>query len=418
MEDSGSPNLPRPAGFDWGSLLQFVLSLLVAVQQFGLAGLVLVYGVWGLGIINSGPEDRLMVSFLAASAALIGALVLPSAWYAWKRLTGGAVAERAERRWEFAALTLLVLAALPLILWGGEQALKQSQIAWAILPGLNLLAVGLPVLWFVRLSLGGLRGTSPQRAWGLFVSGMALATPLVMILEMMAIGLAVAAVGVWMAGQPGQMEELAFLARRLRFAGSEQALLRIVTPYLERPGIWVFGLICSAVLVPIIEETVKPIGLWLLALRRQPLTPGDGFAAGALGGAGFALAENLIATGIPGNSWALMAASRLATAGVHIFLSGLVGYGLVCAWRQGQFLRLGVAYALSITVHGLWNGLMVFWAARLAASAGISAPPPLPQWGETALISQGVLAACCLILLIGFNRSLRRQISAQGAIAS
>jgi RsiW-degrading membrane proteinase PrsW (M82 family) len=296
---------------------------------------------------------------------------------------------------------------LPLVLVTGNLVAQEGQVTWLILPFLNLLATGLPVLWLALMSQRGLPGISPQRTWGLFTSGMALAPIFVIVTELAAMALIIIAVGVWISSQPGLEHELIFLVQRLRSAPTEEAILRILSPYLARPGVWIIGLFYAAVIVPILEEIIKPIGMWLLAGRR--LTPADGFVAGMLSGAGFAFFENLGFTSLTGADWAVIAITRIATATLHMFISGLFGYALVCAWRQGQFLRLGIAFSISVALHGLWNGLAAFGLTASSLPQTVSMPAPLSQWGYAALVGQGVLAVIGFILLVGSNRLLRRQ---------
>ena len=100
-----------------------------------------------------------------------------------------------------------------------------------------------------------------------------------------------------------------------------------------------------AVLVPLIEEILKPIGVWLLAGRK--LTPVDGFMAGVLSGAGYALFENLFLSS-SGEQWMSVVLARVGTGAVHMFTTSLVGWGLASAWGQGRYLRLALSFALAV----------------------------------------------------------------------
>jgi RsiW-degrading membrane proteinase PrsW (M82 family) len=86
----------------------------------------------------------------------------------------------------------------------------------------------------------------------------------------------------------------------------------------------------------------------------MPLTPVEGFTAGLLSGAGYALFESLaLASG--GEQWAALVFARIGTAGIHILTTGLTGWALVLAWRRRRFLRLAATYVFVVSVHGVWN---------------------------------------------------------------
>jgi hypothetical protein len=75
-----------------------------------------------------------------------------------------------------------------------------------------------------------------------------------------------------------------------------------------------------------------------------------------LSGAGYALFESLqIAAG--GQDWALLVTARIGAAVIHILTTGLTGWGLVSAWKEGRYARLVGAFLTAVTLHGLWNGL-------------------------------------------------------------
>ncbi len=111
-----------------------------------------------------------------------------------------------------------------------------------------------------------------------------------------------------------------------------------------------------------IEEALKPIGVWLLFGRR--LTPAAGFAAGALSGAGYALIESLALTS-SGEAWSSLVLARTGTSAVHILTAGLTGWALVLAWQKRRFLPLLLAYLCAVMIHGLWNGLTLMYSFNL-----------------------------------------------------
>src|SRR4030067_2197270 len=97
------------------------------------------------------------------------------------------------------------------------------------------------------------------------------------------------------------------------------------------------------------------LGGWCLGGSRLP--PAEGFTAGILCGAGYALVESLILSVDGGEQWVSLVFARIGTAVVHPLTSGLTGWALAYAWRENRYLRLGAAYLGAVLLHGLWNGL-------------------------------------------------------------
>jgi hypothetical protein len=151
------------------------------------------------------------------------------------------------------------------------------------------------------------------------------------------------------------------------------------------------------VVVPLLEELIKPLGL----LPLLPSRPGAGqaFLGGALSGAGYALAESLFISSASPN-WALAAAARAGTSAMHIFTAGLVGWGLGEAFVRRKPLRLLAAYGAAVVIHGLWNGLTLamtygnllsqFGAGAGARRAGMVLQTAAPL--ALALLALGALA--------------------------
>ena len=116
------------------------------------------------------------------------------------------------------------------------------------------------------------------------------------------------------------------------------------------------------VLMPLIEEMLKPLALW--TLRKRLLTPAEGFSAGLLAGAGFALFESatiIAQTGV-GADWSQMVMLRIATSLLHMTTSGFVGWGLASGWTRKKYGRTILTILAATGIHGLWNSLVISMA--------------------------------------------------------
>jgi RsiW-degrading membrane proteinase PrsW (M82 family) len=178
---------------------------------------------------------------------------------------------------------------------------------------------------------------------------------------------------------------------------------------LLNPGVLVLVFAFISVIVPVIEEALKPLGLWFLAGQR--ITPAQGFGYGVLCGAGFGLFENLGNTSMGGETWALLTATRASTLLLHCLNSGLVGWGLASVWTHRRYLRLAATFLYAVTIHGLWNGLAVLsLMGSLEGETSISIPASLVQAGSYAPIGIVALAAFNLVFYLGFNSTMRKSL--------
>lgn len=403
-------NSPQASeGFSWLTLFQLALSLLAAIVLIAFG---LVFVLIGFGQLTNpapGMPDLVSTYLYAGSLIFVGLLMLPSAGYALQHLVKGEN-KRSQyvfnSRWLLLTSGLLILL-LPLLLVTGNLVSKFDKISWVLLPLFHILAVSIPVFWLVTVGLNGLKPVSGQRVWGLLGAGAALGPALILVAELvLLVGFVVLAI-LMVARQPGMANELADLAQRLRNAPSNpEALARILQPFLASPAVVASAFIYIAVLVPVIEEIFKPIGVWLLAGRK--MTPAEGFMAGVLSGAGYALFENLFLSN--GGQWAYVVLARVGTGAVHIFTTSLVGWGLASAWGKGRYLRLALSFAIAVGVHGLWNGLTLFTVgSQVSTIPGIGS---LPQVGSILPFVLVLLALACVVMIWLFNRSMKRAIIA------
>jgi hypothetical protein len=269
------------------------------------------------------------------------------------------------------------------------------------------LAIGLPILWLVYLGRRGISTGSAQQTWGVLGSGLVIGPLLIMLAEIAALAFLLVLGVLYLLNRPELLEDLSNLAQRLSQAPPNPEIYqRILEPWLAQPAVLYAAFICIAILVPLIEEALKPIGVWLLAGR--DLAPSTGFAVGLLSGAGYALFESLAFTS-SANDWALVAGARIGTGVIHIVTAGLTGWALASAWRRRSYVRLGLAYLTAVLLHALWNGLTLLATGSQLAGIRLGGNEFLYNLALVAPLGLGVLTLAGLILLLGANHRLRRQ---------
>ena len=397
----------------WPSVWQFALSGLSALGLLGLAVVLLSLGLVQVADGTSASGQITPTFLMSASMALVGVLLIPSSAYALLRLLGKRLPSNSPSgAWQ--TIKTLSILLWPLSLLTGNWIATHSALSWLLLPPLNLLAIGLPVWWLVETGRRGLFSGSAQRQWGIFGAG-AIASPvIVFIVEALAL-LGLMGVGaLFVASRPDWIEQINRIAQRVINSNMDpEVVTRALTPLLRQPGIVFAMLAFSAGLVPIIEESLKTLALWLLP--KQGLTEIGGFTAGLISGAAFGLVESLgFASNVAGSDWVTICIGRAGTGLLHMLTAALMGWALVSAWQHKKYFRLGLTYTLAIFIHGLWNLLNLLMDATSLVylpTSGLS--NLIKEIGITAPVSLILLIAVMLVILWRSNRYLRAHAASQ-----
>lgn len=403
-------SVEKPAAH-WPSALQFGLGAAAAgtllAGSFGLT----ITGIYRAAA-GGAESETLSMLIMAASFMGIGLLLAPSVYYGFMRLTGKPAVD--SKKWLRRLRPGSWLLIFPIVLLIGGAASQNTPLSWLILPALHVPAIGIPIGWMVYLVGRGLPWGPSQRIWGVFGSGLVLGPLIISILEIIAVaGLGIIAV-VYVASQPELADELMGFAQSIQGGElSPEEVIERFGPYLMRPEV-IFGMLAlSAGIVPLIEEALKPIGVWLLVGR--PLSPAAGLVAGALSGAGFALTESLLLSS-GGASWPLLVLVRTGTGAIHILTSALTGWALASAWKRRRFGTLAAAYLAAVAIHSLWNGLTVttVFSGLAQAQNFASAPPLIDMVALAAPPILFLLAGGSLFLLAFYNLRLRQILAKRG----
>ena len=396
-----TPEQPLKRGLFLPPLLQALISgtgLLVAVLMvilFFLSGFVNLF-------TGSASEDLLPAFSLAWSALLVAVLLLPSVVRSIRHLAGKPQQARERNLFPLALIGMLLWA--PLVLLGHWLA-GQPTLHWLWLPPLQVLAVALPIFFWVEAGRRRLREDPEESSHGVYGFGVVVTQPLVIVVEIiLLVGLVVLFL-LWASVQPDLLAELTRLGQRMMDAQMDPMLLEsILLPYLQSPWLIYLSLMVGAGLIPLVEELLKPLALWLMVGRK--LNESQGFMMGLVAGGTFALLESLsIASAAAPQEWSSIMVARLGTGILHVTTSALVGWGLGAAWAQRRYLQLGLAFLLAVSLHGIWNffGLLLGIVPFLP---DVVALPGLELVGPLAL---GVLSAVMLLIIFNGNQRLRRQ---------
>jgi hypothetical protein len=359
------PHHPHPNSSQRGDILLLVFGMT------GILGLLIRMAYLVVtGIIDFDPQSstNLAANMLGALSMLFCAgLLMPVLVQTLKRLGGQpllSAAIRPVKPWQLSVLTLT----WGLVVVTGAWLANQFSYGWAVAAPLFLLGISLPILGLAWIGAGGLPGGSKRRMWSVFAYGLVGGTAAALLLEYLLVGIAVLGIGVLATANPQlrtMLEQIKTLVTNAK-TGDMQVLLTVLAPYITNPLVILSVLMFAAVIVPLIEEAVKPAVIWLLGKRLR--SPAEGFVLGVLCGAGFAMMEGLLAASNATQMWEVGLVGRAAASLMHITASGLMGWAIASARLEKRFWRLAFVYVLSVSIHGLWNGsaiLAVYGALRM-----------------------------------------------------
>ncbi len=387
--------------------LDILLLIFSMVGILGLAGRGIYLVITGLTSFKLGSIDELASSlFDAVGMFFCAALLLPLLILCIRKLKGGEIHQAKLPQVKFWQAVVFVVAWVFVIVLGSVLLGLRESVGLVALP-FFLLGIVLPVVALVWVAVGGLPSGSWRRFWAAFGIGMTGSTLGAMLLEYSFVGIAALAAGIVAASNPEWLAIFQRVRNQVTDAGDVQTLLTTLAPYLTNPLVLLLALAFAAVLAPVIEETLKPAAVWLLGKRLR--SPAEGFALGALSGAGFSLLEGTLAASGSTQMLGVGIAGRAASSLMHITASGLMGWGIASARLENRYGRLAGAYLVSISIHGLWNGsviLAVFGALRLTLPGAGSDPLGI-LFIVAGIGILGSMLVAIMILLPIVNRRLR-----------
>lgn len=383
------------------SLLGALLFILGAVFTLGIS---IVLVVITLGKILTGGQVEVRETITAAIFGFEGLLLLAAAFISIQKVMQKPSADHESAftisLWQIVAC--LVSAGSAILI--GSQILNNEPFNWLLLPLLTLIAVLLPILVLFGLGSRGILLGPRWRTWNILGISMTLVPVLTLIVEAMAILMLVLVAAIYLASQPDLIAQIEKLSGQIYLLQrNPQALLELISPLMLRPGVAVIALLFFSVLIPMMEELLKPLGVWLFSARIN--SPAQGFALGALCGATFAMIETL-GVSPQTEDWSGILLTRLGTDILHITTAALMGAGIIYAVRERHYLRLVLIYMVCIFLHGLWNGLSIVFTFSTLADlngkqnlfGGFSVP---------ASIGLATLAVLLLLILIITNWRMR-----------
>ena len=337
------------------SLLLIIFSGFIFTLLIILAILLLVVGSFG-----NLPRDLQNASFgqpyfQAFSLIIVAALVLPMGYFNIRHMLGRFDIPAKLRNLSGWSICLVTITWLLIVLYAERITVQSIGWTWLVELPLTLLSTGLPILIIIRISLNGIPLGSKRRAWTIFGLGLVLGPILILISEITILVFSLMVGMIYFALNPKLNLEIMAFINQLTRINSIEGIQEFAFPYISNPWVVATLLMFVSVIVPLVEEFLKPAGTWLAV--KKNMTPRDGFALGVLSGAGYALFETLSATGNMSNGQSGFLLGRAGTDLLHISNTGIVGWAMISDWKSKGLIKLISVFILSVLIHGFWNGL-------------------------------------------------------------
>lgn len=390
------------------SLLTFIALALGALFLAAIAGITTIAAMMNMSNGSSGAAEMIISVAFGVEATLL-------AYCAYVVLQKVRGVEAAEQPFKSPFFEWHIVAGVAILLVG---ALVGTAVAMSagvgltllIMPTLTVLMVITP-LW-ILFNIGANRIEAGPR-WRFFaILGLSLTiAPLSMIvLEILTAGVILIGGAVFISvTSPELITELANTLQFVRERPQDLAFaLEVFSPYLTHPAVVISAFGFIAVLVPLIEELLKPLAVWLFASTLD--SPAQGFLFGALSGAAFALFESLNASADVSTTWAVILGGRIGTGILHITASALVGLGIGYAFKEKRYGLLLACYGAAVFAHSLWNA-----SAMGLAFTGLGQLTGNDEWlvlSPFLLCNLVALGMIFLAVLVASNRKLQNAATA------
>ncbi|MBC7878757.1 MAG: PrsW family intramembrane metalloprotease [Anaerolineales bacterium] len=389
----------------WPSILILIVFAMGVLTLLSISFVTAIASILDLFNNSEGAASEMIGAFAFGFEMI---LLLICSWFVLQKAMGRAEADKPFvfpfAKWQiFAIIGIIVLS---IAIGGGVAYTEIAWLAWIVLPVLTVLVI-VPPLWLLfGLGTKGIELGPRWRVFGIFGLSMTVGPFIMIILEIIVLlGIIVVGSVIVAIAQPALFQELASMGKILEGETNPDRILSMVGPYLTNPIVIATIVGYIAVIVPLIEELLKPLAVWIFATRIQ--STAQGFAMGVLSGAGFALLESLNASADGTTGWPVIVSIRAGTSLLHMTASGLVGWGIASAFREKSIVRFFAAYFMSVTIHGIWNACAI-GAGISALGESLGRPEWLFNFIPAMVGGMIVLGIGMFIVLIASNRKLTK----------
>jgi hypothetical protein len=395
------------------SVAQLIISIIGLVTLlFSALALLLLMKLGSSFQTLSGQSDQ-SVYVLAWLGIILSLVTVPSIVLSIRRLARlPLTANQPRSRLIAASFAFLAIIPLGYFIYTSPELLSNSFLKVL----LSFITVAIPLWWFIELGQNKLPKSSAQRFWGLINFQMFAGMPIVFLVEIILLVLALIVGAVWLANKNSFAPLLMTLQTQVMVDPTNMtSVLDQIIPVLQNPGVLAALFFSLSIVTPLVEEFFKPLALWFFIKREW--SEAEGFSAGLVCGAAFALVESVTAVAsLPQENWMVLLIARIGTGLLHTLTAGLTGWALVSSWKTGHYKRLAVTYLISMSLHGVWNFFALL--SGLGTNLDLFANSSLKAFSNSAPWVLGTLFAVMLAMLFLMNRKVYATSSFPPAIPS
>lgn len=385
------------------SIAQLIISVVGLVTTILSLLLLLVMARFSSSMESLAIPANQQIHVLIWTGVLVSMVALPSLVLSIQRLSRKPM-KTTRPRGLFLAASILCAVMIPSIylVYKNPDILSSTPIMII----LTVLAIAVPVWWFVELGQHRLAAGSPQRQWGLVNFAVFVNLPLVILVELILLAVVFIVAGVWLSQQLEFKSILMTLQTQLMLNPEDMTgILEQLKPLVEKPGVWVVGFFLVVLVIPLVEELLKPLALWFFI--KHEWSPSEGFTAGLICGASFALVESVTSlASVTQETWVATLIGRVGTGLLHTLTAGLTGWALTSSWRDGKYKRVGITYLVSVSIHAAWNFFALLYGLgsnlEIFENSSLSGLVSVSPW------VLGSLFAVMLVILFLMNQKIRK----------
>ena len=159
--------------------------------------------------------------------------------------------------------------------------------------------------------------------------------PLIILIEVILLVFVLILASAWLVGQAEFKPLLMTVQTQLMLNPQDfSIIMKQVGSLLQKPGVLTSSFFLVVILIPLLEEMFKPLVLWFFVKRDW--SPSEGFTAGLVCGAAFALVESVLSiVSVPQDTWLMTLVGRIGTGLLHTLTTGDDGLGtglFVAGW--------------------------------------------------------------------------------------
>lgn len=388
----------------WSSLL---ILLIFCISILFLFLIVSIMGISSLIDLFNGNGDPAAEMIGAMAFGFVSILLIGCGWVVLQKAKNREQADmpfvQPFADWHLIAVIGLALVSVTM---GGLAAYTEIPwLGWLVLPVTTILVIVPPIWLLVGYGSRGLAAGSRWRVFAIFGLGITIGPAIMIVLELTALaGIIVVAAALLAILEPATFQDMMRLADIVQTETNQDVLLNLLAPYISNPIVIATGIGYIAIIVPLIEELLKPLAVWIFATQIE--SPSQGFVMGLLSGAAFALIESLNASSDGTMTWPLIVSIRAGTSILHITASGLVGWGIVSAFKEKRIGRFFAAYFSAVLIHGIWNASAI-GTGIAAIGESIGRPEWLFNFVPAFICGLLVMGVGMFAVLLASNRKLR-----------